>query len=352
MKATISFIFKILSGLVLLMVLLTIGMSAHAEEQGPRERKTVRIVGGVEAEVGQWPWMAALVESYTDDLESGHFCGGALIHPRWVVTAGHCVTISQDQPEDIEVVLGAHDLSASHEEGRVRLPVKQILLHPNYDHAIMDSDIALLELYDPVEGRPLLDIFPGDRQLVVFDNGTEIGETATVMGWGRTSDTGSYSAVLMQVSLPIVSMTTCSQAYHDYDSNLYPLDEFTDNMRCAGPESGGKDSCEGDSGGPLVVEKSTDKWELAGIVSWGDKCAEPGLYGVYTRVENFLGWIHGYVPIRGDWNENGRLDMVDALGMLRATAGLAEYRSAGDYNNNQKADLEDTMAILAVLVGI
>jgi hypothetical protein len=50
--------------------------------------------------------------------------------------------------------------------------------------------------------------------------------------------------------------------------------------------------------------------------------------------------------------QSGKLEMVDALGMLRATAGLAEYRSAGDHNNNQKADLADVTAILAILAGI
>ncbi len=61
-------------------------------------------------------------------------------------------------------------------------------------------------------------------------------------------------------------------------------------MLCAGLPQGGKDSCQGDSGGPLVVRAGTG-WKQAGIVSWGNGCAEPGLPGVYTRLVNYLQYV-------------------------------------------------------------
>ena len=61
---------------------------------------------------------------------------------------------------------------------------------------------------------------------------------------------------------------------------------ITENMICAAVPGGGKDACQGDSGGPLVVEG-----KLAGIVSWGDGCAEPLFPGVYSNVATLKSFI-------------------------------------------------------------
>ena len=62
-------------------------------------------------------------------------------------------------------------------------------------------------------------------------------------------------------------------------------------MFCAGyPGVGGKDACNGDSGGPFVCNVN-NKAVIAGIVSWGEKCALPEYPGVYARVTKILDWI-------------------------------------------------------------
>ena len=48
---------------------------------------------------------------------------------------------------------------------------------------------------------------------------------------------------------------------------------------------------QGDSGGPLMLNQD-GSWTQIGIVSFGNKCAEPGFPGVYTRITHFLDWIN------------------------------------------------------------
>ena len=57
------------------------------------------------------------------------------------------------------------------------------------------------------------------------------------------------------------------------------------------------DTCQGDSGGPLAI-KQGNRYVLLGVTSYGEGCApSSGLAGVYARVQGFLPWIKGIVPL-------------------------------------------------------
>jgi len=240
------------------------------------------IVGGREADPGEWPWQVALIHA-NGDFYLDQFCGGSLIDPQWVLTAAHCA-VDRD-PGQLQVVVGIHNLQ-SPDEGYVVRDVSQIIVHPDYGLATrFDSDIALLKLASPVNYRPgagaVLPI--AGVRLVPPDAGALVGRESTVTGWGnRSAFDYDFPATLHEVEVPIVSNAECATTY---GSSLTP------NMVCAGLPEGGKDSCQGDSGGPLVVYNPGQvRWELAGIVSWGYGCAQPGEPGVYTRITSFRQW--------------------------------------------------------------
>jgi uncharacterized repeat protein (TIGR01451 family) len=232
-----------------------------------------KIVGGSEATPGAWPWMASVHR-----INFGHWCGAALVHPEWVLTAAHCTNPFSAQ--DLTVILGRHNLSSSEGE---EIAVIDIVQHPDFAPFTLDSDIALLRLATPSSQTPVG--VTGLEDAALFASGI----TATITGWGALSQGGSSPDALHQVSVPIVSNATCN-APQSYNGQV------TGNMLCAGFAQGGKDACQGDSGGPLMVANAQQNgWLVAGVVSWGDGCALPNKYGVYTRVAEFKRWMAAYV---------------------------------------------------------
>ena len=84
------------------------------------------------------------------------------------------------------------------------------------------------------------------------------------------------------MDIPLITNLECDTAYKG---------QITERMICAGLAAGGKDSCQGDSGGPLIVKDNKGKDVLVGVVSWGQGCAKPNKYGVYSNVASVADWI-------------------------------------------------------------
>lgn len=239
---------------------------------------SAKIIGGKESTVGAYPWMGVLVFSDASDNYNGHFCGASLIHPRYAITAAHCV--EDLEPEDLYLILGLHNLDDQEFDA---FAIIDIIIHPNWDPYFSDSDIALLVLDRAAEGYESLPLVHSESDL------DDVGNLATAMGWGATnSSQTAFPIELREVDLPILANSTVNAAA-SYNGDI------TENMLSAGYMSGGLDSCVGDSGGPLFVRDAAGAPYLAGIVSFGEGCAEPNFPGIYTRVANFRNWVFSYI---------------------------------------------------------
>ncbi|XP_057308462.1 chymotrypsin-like elastase family member 2A [Hydractinia symbiolongicarpus] len=232
-----------------------------------------RIINGVNAQPGAWPWIASLQKYHK------HFCGATLLTPTWVLTASHCVE-SISSYDDWSIKLGAHDHRVS-EPTVQRMKIKRIIMHPKYSRSTLKADMAMVELSSParLNDRVALACLPKKDQY------PSLGKKCYLAGWGSVAHPGGVYHTLQQVRLPVVESTEC---------------KYNDEVVCVGkgktPQPSGKqqpNACRGDSGGPLVCQQSDGRWQLEGVASFVYTYCK--YYTGYSPVNKYLDWINGYL---------------------------------------------------------
>ncbi|CAD7082342.1 unnamed protein product [Hermetia illucens] len=242
-----------------------------------------RIIGGQEAQRGQFPFQAALRINVTD-RPTFSTCGGSLIAPDYTLTAAHCVLIKDVM--NIEVHLGAHEILNIEEEGRLRVVVQpeNFFAHKDYNSRSIVNDIALLKFDQKVT-------FTDRIQPIALPSWSDVnvdfeGKIVVASGWGRYSDdVQGISPVLRYAETPVESQRICMHYYQNYEI-------VTDSNICI-YTGVGKGTCNGDSGGPLTYTDENGRKIIVGLTSFGSDigCVEPGWPSVFTRITSFLDWI-------------------------------------------------------------
>lgn len=255
--------------LAALSIIVGVCACAMTSEDRPNDELD-RVVGGHSIAIEDVPWHVSVRWTDEDGNDSGHFCGGSIIHPQWIITAAHCM---EEDNRGIKAGITMQDEDGQ-SFGRFDIDV---YVHEGYSPETIHNDIALVRLHSPLE--------LGGR-VQVIEPATECdfmpGDWARVIGWGATQVDGYGSSMqLLAADLSIVGDDVMDDVYG-----------FPAGMTL-GAEAAGKSACAGDSGGSLGVFPD-DRWRLAGVSSFGGpECATPGFPGGYTRVPSYIEWING-----------------------------------------------------------
>jgi trypsin len=237
------------------------------------------VVGGHDAQPGAYPAIAEIT------FGKSFLCTGTLIASDWVLTAGHCGSVTGAAvaspaawpAQAIDVRIGGTKADSG-----TLVPADRVVVEPSY-LATSGYDISLIHLATTAPAPPVK--VAGDAEGSLWSPST----METIVGWGTTSEGGDLPDTLQEAQVPVTTDGYCSGAYSDFDATT---------MVCAGFPQGGVDTCQGDSGGPLFGHTAAGELKVVGATSYGDGCARPGKPGVYARVgdDTLREWIRSQAP--------------------------------------------------------
>jgi secreted trypsin-like serine protease len=268
------------------------GISMAAADPEPI---TPNIIGGSNA---------SQTYSFMTSLQSnggGHFCGGSLVRPDWVVTAKHC--LAGESTSTFQMRIGSTQRSSG---GTVARPDK-IALHPS-------ADLAVVHLSAPVSQQP-----------VPVASSAPVSTAIRIIGWGCTKDPncGPAPETLQELDTSILADNACG-------GNATSI--------CVNNPGGNRGACYGDSGGP-AVRGTTGSFELVGATHGGT-----GICGtnpsIYTDTAALKSWIEGLTGNTGGGgvpSANLALNKA-ALGSSPCVAGEAAAKAFNGTWNGGNAD--------------
>ncbi|XP_011504640.1 PREDICTED: chymotrypsin-1-like [Ceratosolen solmsi marchali] len=248
---------------VFVFVLLTMGTSA----------KNVRIVGGQDADVRTYPFVA--VFKHVGQLH--FFCGGAIISNRHVVTSAICLRKELNDFRHLRVYTGISsdpNTGTSHE-------VKKILIHPRFS-ATRNSDEMFLHDIAVVKLKQAIQFNEFQSAIELLNRDVISTEMGLVLGWGSTTyPEDSYPIQMQKANAHVIpeSMNSRIYTFIMHDTQFAALDR------------NGIGLCTNDGGDPFIIEG-----KLAGLASIIYRCAR-GVPDVYTKIYYYIDFIRDMMLI-------------------------------------------------------
>ncbi|KAJ8916284.1 hypothetical protein NQ315_016425 [Exocentrus adspersus] len=222
-----------------------------------------RINGGQEAAPHSHPYQAYIMIYLSTG--SGYICGGSLISPRHVLTAGHCLV----DGTEATIYLGAHNVNEQ-ESSRIIVKSHTLIPHKDYNADRISDDIGVIVLDEDVQLNDYISVI----SLPSKGAGSYEGDNVVFSGWGllRGGD-ADIPATLQEASTTVISNQQCKQVY----------DIVIDSQICT---QGTAASCDGDSGSPLVYGDTQ-----IGVVSYSTDDCSLQYPSAFTRISSYLDWL-------------------------------------------------------------
>ncbi|AOM80101.1 trypsin-like serine protease [Pedobacter steynii] len=243
------------------------------------------IVGGQEASEGQFPWIGDM------RIPDGHFCGAALIHPRWAITAGHCVDTSVIPLAGTTIRFNSvNTINALNPGGGVEAEVKAFFPHQLFSLTTANPaggyDIGLVLLKQPVTSITPISLPATSDMATVYQTGAPV----KMAGWGvKDTFSGDISFNMKWCNTKVYDHNICdSLTTAIYNTSL------SNNVFCAGYKAGEVQagSAAGDSGGPVWIEQPGGGKKIIGVVSGGfDETTLQDEPGLFTKLAAYRPWI-------------------------------------------------------------
>ena len=158
------------------------------------------VVGGHDAAPGAYPAVAEIT------LGNAFLCTGTLVAPTWVLTAGHCGSVTAAPSARLPLAAAADhraDRFGHARPGRAR-PGKRAIVQPNF-LASAGYGITLVEISTPRRRRPR----------VVGAVGASLwapGTMETIIGCGTTTEGGDTADTLLGGAVRITTDAYCAGA--------------------------------------------------------------------------------------------------------------------------------------------